>query len=219
MSLVLNAVTFTYRGASRPVLHDVNLTVRHGEVVALMAPSGAGKSTLLAIAGVLLAPDEGTVQIDGIARTPKHDGAMLGASVAWIPQSANLLPRRSAIDNVALVALAHGHRRKEARSLAVGHLASVGITDGLDRRAGSLSGGEAQRVAIARAMAFEPSVLLVDEPTASLDHSTAMVVAKALEVASSRSAVLIATHDPAVADVCDRVLRIVDGALRTEVPA
>lgn len=213
MSLELSDVTFTYPRAESPILRKISLTVRAGEAVAVMGPSGTGKSTLLSLAGLLLSPDSGEVRVNGILRTPRDASAVLGRDLGWILQSVNLLPRRSILDNVALSALAMGETREAAHARAREMLERVGLDPDAARDARTLSGGEAQRVGVARALLAGPSVVLADEPTANLDGATAASVARHLFAARGDVALLVATHDPRIAEMADRVLLIDDGAL------
>lgn len=205
MSLELSGVTFAYPRAERPVVVGCDLTVERGESVALVGPSGVGKSTLLALAGLLLQPQAGTVRIDGNVRTTR-DLSRSADDVSWILQSVNLLPRRSVADNVALPGIVSGLRREDAHARAAQLLERVGLAGLDDRDARTLSGGQAQRVGIARALMPSPCVLLADEPTANLDPETALAVGSSLMAATSNTALLIATHDPQIAGLCDRVL-------------
>lgn len=214
MSLRLVDVAFTYPGADRAVLYGVDLAVDAGEAVALMGASGRGKTTLLNVAGLLAPPSSGRVEIDGRACSVRDRRAQ---RIAWILQSVNLLPRRSALDNVALPALAAGASPSVAETHAADLLRGVGL-DPWDRRdARTLSGGEAQRVGLARALVSRPSVLLADEPTANLDARTAEMVAEALVSVSDHTAVLLATHDERVGAMADRIVRLTpDGSLEED---
>ena len=211
MSLRLVDVAFRYAGADRAVLDGVNLTVASGESVALMGASGRGKTTLLNVAGLLAAPTTGRVEIDGVACSVQDRHRL---RIAWILQSVNLLPRRSALDNVALPALAAGSTSGAAWATSSELLVSVGLDPSDQRDARTLSGGEAQRVALARALISRPSLLLADEPTANLDARTADVVAEALFATAGHTAVLLATHDERIGAMADRIVRIrPDGSL------
>ncbi len=213
MSLELRAVRFRYPGGDRDILADVDLVVARGESVAVMGPSGRGKSTLLGVAGLFLTPQAGEVVIDGTARTVRDAPELLGTTVAWVLQTVNLLPRRSVLDNVALPLLADGADRASATARAREMLATVELDDG-DQQARTLSGGQAQRAGVARALMAAPAVLLADEPTANLDAPTAALVARALFRACADVALVVTTHDEAIAAYADRVVRIGD-----EVPA
>lgn len=215
MSLTLDRIRFQYPGGP-PVLMDANLTVRAGESVAVMAPSGAGKSTALAIAGLLLPPSHGRVLIGGVVADAKRARRHLGSTIAWLPQSVNLLPRRTVIDNVMLAGLSRGIDRHRARIDAHAHLERVDLAMAAGRQARTLSGGEAQRAGIARALVTSPALVIADEPTASLDDATAVLVAHLLVSAARGTTLLIATHDTRVADVVDRVV-VLRGGVFTEV--
>lgn len=207
MSVELSKVGVTYPGSTRPVLVDLDLVVPTGTSLALMGPSGTGKSTALAVAGLLLAPTTGEVRINGRLRTVRDATEVLRREVAWVLQSVNLLPRRTAVDNVLLPVLAAGGRRDEAYDDAVALLHRVGVEDPA-QVARTLSGGQAQRVGVARALAARPSVIVADEPTANLDAATGREVARALLSAAAGTTVLLATHDRAVAALADAVLEL-----------
>ena len=207
MSLELRGVSLAYPGARHPVLSGLDLSVPTGTSVALMGPSGSGKSTALAVAGLLLAPDSGEVWISGRRRTVRDAPEVLRGELSWVLQTVNLLPRRTALDNVLLPALAAGRRRSEAREEAVELLGRVGI-DAPDQVARTLSGGQAQRVGVARALMSGPAVLVADEPTANLDVDTARDVARILLDAARGTTVLLATHDLEIARMTDSVLEL-----------
>jgi len=216
MSVVLENVRFSYPGNARPIIDGAWLEVKAGEHVAVVAPSGEGKTTLLALAGLLLVPDGGSVWIDG-SRVDRRSSRMLSRLVTWLPQTVSLLPRRSVIDNVALAGLARGRVRDVALYAdATARLAEVGIVEGLERHARTLSGGEAQRAGIARALMTNPHVIIADEPTANLDESNARAVARALLGSTEGPSVIVATHDPAVASHADRIVRLRGGRLTEE---
>ena len=163
MSLELLGVRKSF--GRQAVLRGVDLTVEPGQFVALIGHSGCGKSTLLNIAGGLLAPDSGTVQLDGVAVTgPGPDRAM-------VFQNYSLLPRLSLVDNV-LVAVRAARPKSRSDELAERYLSAVGLWDHRDKRPGQVSGGMQQRAAVARAFAVEPRVLLLDEPFAAVDALT-----------------------------------------------
>ncbi|UTT59303.1 ABC transporter ATP-binding protein [Cellulosimicrobium cellulans] len=188
------------------MLEDVSLSVADGESVAVMAPSGQGKSTLLAIAGLLLTPQQGQVRLDDDVVSAALGRRLRGDRIQLILQSVNLLPRRSVLDNVVLPALAHGLDRIEAEERAIRLLDAVGVRLP-DRPARTLSGGQAQRVGVARALVTQPRLVLADEPTANLDAATATDVARVL-LTTTRTSTLVATHDPSVAELADRVVTL-----------
>lgn len=215
MSLTLESISFRYEGGPA-LLDEASLDVGPGQSVAVMAPSGAGKSTALAIAGLLLAPHGGKVLHGGQEVHARGASRRLGSTVAWLPQTVSLLPRRTVIDNVMLAALSRGADRTTARVEAERRLRSVELAEMAVREARTLSGGEAQRVGIARAMVSGPGLLIADEPTASLDGATALRVARALLTATAGTTLLLATHDASVAALADRVVVLSGGVFHEE---
>lgn len=202
------------------VLQGVDLQVKKGEVVALVAPSGAGKSTLLHIAGLLDTPDAGTVAIGGRDMTRLGDRkrtAVRRDEVGFIYQFHHLLPEFSAIENIVLPQLANGKSQGEATARALDLLSRVGIAERADHRPAALSGGEQQRVAFCRALANQPALLLADEPTGNLDPETSDRVFGALMdlVRGTGLAAVIATHNMELAARMDRIVRLTAGKLKT----
>jgi lipoprotein-releasing system ATP-binding protein len=220
-ALSLDGVEKTYhagRPNAVPVLKGATLLLRPGEIVALVAPSGAGKSTLLHIAGLLEAPDAGTVAIGGADATRAGDAARTALRrdrIGFVYQFHHLLPEFTAAENVALPQRAAGRTRDEAAQRSEELLSALGLAHRLTHRPAELSGGEQQRVAIARALANRPALLLADEPTGNLDPATAsLVFGELLGLArDSGLAALIATHNPDLAARMDRVLHLRDGVL------
>ena len=203
------------------VLQGVNLQVRAGEMVALVAPSGAGKSTLLHIAGLLDTADTGEVEIGGEAATGLGDRrrtALRRRAIGFVYQFHHLLPEFSALENVVLPQLANGVPRREAGARAQELLGEVGIADRADHRPAAMSGGEQQRVAFCRALANRPGLLLADEPTGNLDPGTWDQFFAALErlVRGEGLAALIATHNLELAERMDRVVRLDKGEVVTQ---
>lgn len=200
------------------VLRGADLCLSAGEIVALVAPSGAGKSTLLHIAGLLDAPDAGTVEIGGQTFSGKSDRRRTAArrqDVGFIYQFHHLLPEFNALENVVLPQLANAVSRKDADARARQLLDRVGVAGRADHRPAALSGGEQQRVAFCRALANAPRVLLADEPTGNLDPATSDQVFSTLMqlVRETGLSALIATHNMELAARMDRVLRLEDGVL------
>lgn len=198
------------------VLRGVDLSVKPGEVVALVAPSGAGKSTLLHIAGLLDTPDAGQVRIGGEDVTGLGDRrrtAIRRNDVGFIYQFHHLLPEFSALENIVLPQLANGAGQRAAETRARDLLGRVGIADRADHRPAALSGGEQQRVAFCRALANQPRLLLADEPTGNLDPETSDRVFAALMelVRDTGLAALIATHNLELAARMDRTVRLDTG--------
>jgi len=206
-----------HQGETRlDILNGASLSVRAGEMKALVGPSGSGKSTLLNIAGLLEQPDSGTVFIDGIdsARLRSAKRTLLRRQhIGFVFQFHRLLPEFSALENVMIPQMLAGLDKFEASDRAAQLLAMVGLQDRVDHRPGLLSGGEQQRVAIARAVANAPRVLLADEPTGNLDPDTAKDVFGHLAAITraTRTAALVVTHNQQLALNMDSILTIENG--------
>lgn len=205
-----------------PVLADANLKLFEGEMVAIVAPSGAGKSTLLHLLAALDTPTSGTVYFASKAIETIHDTKLAefrNRAVGFLWQRHQLLPDFTAAENVAMPLLMRGEDFAGALETARKWLSETGLADRAGHRAGELSGGEQQRVAIARALITNPSVLLADEPTGDLDEQNAWAVFELLQRLhrTHRLTSLIATHNLALADRCDRILGLEHGVLRTRV--
>jgi ABC-type lipoprotein export system ATPase subunit len=220
-ALAVRDVTHRYSESSPAVLSGVTLRIEAGETVALMGPSGSGKTTLLTILGLLITPSEGTVELDG-AGVPRGGPSLArirAERFGWVFQTANALPRRTALDNAALGLLVRGETRAGAREKAAAALDAVGVAGLAQKEARQLSGGELQRVCIARALAARPSFILADEPTGQLDHATTLdVTAALLRNRPEGTAVILATHDAEVARQCDRLIRVIDGHVEEAAP-
>jgi lipoprotein-releasing system ATP-binding protein len=202
------------------VLMDANLSLREGEMVAIVAPSGAGKSTLLHLLAALDTPTSGTVYFDSKAIGKSEDAALAefrNRGVGFLWQRHHLLPDFTAAENVAMPLLLRGEPFAKAVTTARKWLAEVGLENRADHRAGELSGGEQQRVAMARALVTGPAVLLADEPTGDLDEQNAWAVFELLERLhrAHQLTSLIATHNLALAARCDRILGLEHGILQT----
>ena len=201
--------------ATVQALDDVFLTVRPGELVAVVGPSGAGKSSLLAAAGALTTPDSGTITINGTDLATLNSAARARfrlRNIGFVFQSGNLIPALTAGEQLELVhRMAFGKKNFDPREL----LAAVGMDHKLKSRPDQLSGGERQRVGIARALVTRPPLLLVDEPTAALDRrrSQEVVALLARETAERGVATVMVTHDHDVLPHCHRVVEMVDGRL------
>jgi lipoprotein-releasing system ATP-binding protein len=218
--LVLRGVHRTYSSEAGDlrVLRGVDLTLRAGEIVALVAPSGVGKSTLLHIAGLLDRPDQGAVLVEGKDAGSLPDNARTAIrrdTIGFVYQFHHLLSEFTALENVALPRMIAGHARRDAEKRGAELLGAFGLGDRMRHLPGKLSGGEQQRVAIARALANKPRVLLADEPTGNLDVETAETVFAELtaRVRDVGVAALIATHNPDLAARMDRTVRILDGRI------
>jgi len=203
------------RRGGRNVVDGVSLEVAGGEVVGLVGPSGSGKSTTLLLLAGLEPPDAGVVRLDGedlAGLGERGRQALRRDRLALVFQGYGLLSLLTARENVELP-FRVARRDPAAAATAAGRwLGLLGLADRVDQRTDELSGGERQRVALARALAVEPEVLLVDEPTAELDEESRDRAVGLLRDAADRgAAVVVATHDPEVVDLCDRVVRLVDG--------
>jgi putative ABC transport system ATP-binding protein len=213
------AVARTYlRGAiAVPVLEAVDLELAEGEWVAILGPSGSGKSTLLNILGLLDRPDAGIYELAGedvsdIGDTRRAE--LRNRRIGFVFQSFNLLPRTSALENVAAPLLYRGVRRAARLDRAYDALERVGLADQVDYEPGQLSGGQLQRVAVARALVGEPALLLADEPTGNLDsRSGAEVMELFSALHQSGTTVLMITHDPTVAARAQRRMVLSSGRL------
>jgi lipoprotein-releasing system ATP-binding protein len=202
------------------VLADASLKLYEGEMVAVVAPSGAGKSTLLHLLAALDTPTSGKVYFGSNAIETNQDAALANfrnRAIGFLWQRHQLLPDFSAAENVAMPLLLRGESLVTTLETARKWLAEVGLAERADHRAGELSGGEQQRVAIARALVTGPAVLLADEPTGDLDEQNAWAVFELLQRLhrTHRLTSLIATHNLALAERCDRILGLEHGVLRT----
>ncbi|MGC9955206.1 MAG: ABC transporter ATP-binding protein [Rhizomicrobium sp.] len=219
-ALRLDAVARTYKEGEGQleVFRNVNLTLAPGELVALVGPSGAGKSSLLHMAGLLEAPSAGEIVIAGALASSLSDAERTRIrrdTIGFVYQAHHLLPEFTALENVVIPQLIAGKRRKDAEAEAARLLTMMGLENRLTHRPSQLSGGEQQRVAIARALANKPRLLLADEPTGNLDSRTATGVFDALVaiVRAEGLAVLVATHNLALAAKMDRALILHEGRL------
>lgn len=198
------------------VLRGVDLSVAKGELVAIMGASGAGKTTLLEILGTLSRPSSGSLLIEGTDVTALGDrdlAAFRGRRIGFVFQAHHLLPEFTALENVMIPALIAGRSTSQARTRATELLTRLGLGDRLGHKPSELSGGEQQRTAIARALINDPAVLLADEPTGNLDSVTKEEIhSLLLELRRELGqTIVIVTHDPALAGICDRTLVMRDG--------
>ncbi|MCU7884060.1 MAG: ABC transporter ATP-binding protein [Candidatus Thiodiazotropha sp. (ex Lucinoma annulata)] len=204
-------------GIELAVIHDIDLAVSEGEFIAIMGPSGSGKSTLLNIIGCLDIADRGRYQLDGQTvdpGIPHHLARLRARYIGFVFQSFNLIPTRSALDNVALPLLYQGMTRSARNSRARSALQRVGVADRSAHLPSQLSGGQQQRVAIARALVNQPRLLIADEPTGALDsHNSSQVMTLFRELHDEGHTLVMVTHDPAIGERADRVVILSDGAV------
>jgi putative ABC transport system ATP-binding protein len=217
---IIEARNLVLSFGSTPALRGASLTVRRGEIVAVMGPSGSGKSTLLHCLAGILVPDQGEAWYGGQRLDTLSDdrrSALRRDRFGFVFQSGQLVPELTAEENVALPLLLSGTRRAPAMTAARKWFAVLGL-DGLEsRRSGELSGGQAQRVALARGLVAVPEVLFADEPTGSLDSVSGELVMDLLVAAARehRTTVVLVTHDARVAAYADREVVVRDGRVST----
>ena len=198
-------------------LRDVSLTIRAGDFLSIVGPSGSGKSTMLGLLGVLDLPTSGVVRVDDVDVGTLDDAGrsrLRGDAIGFVFQQFHLIPHLSAQANVETALLYRGHSRGERTDRARAALERVGLGPRADHRPVQLSGGEQQRVALARAIVTDPLLVLADEPTGALDSKNAANVMDIFEsLHSPTRAVVMVTHDLAVADRADRRVSMLDGAI------
>ena len=200
-----------------PALDDVSLAIQPGEFVAIVGPSGSGKSTMMNILGCLDRPTHGSYRLDGTPVADLDDdglAALRSRTIGFVFQSYNLLPRTTALDNVATPLLYQGVGRSERVRRARVALERLGLGDRADHEPTELSGGQQQRVAVARAIVTEPALILADEPTGNLDsHAGAEVIALLRELHRAGRTIVLITHDQEVARSADRQIHLLDGRI------
>ena len=200
-----------------PVLKDVSLSVEEGEYVAIMGPSGSGKTTLMNIIGCLDLPTSGSYELSGqdvLACKDRELADVRLNSIGFVFQSFHLLPRESALENVALPLIYAGVKKADREKRAAAALERVGLADRVDFKPTQLSGGQKQRVAIARAMVNNPKILLADEPTGALDSKSGKQIMELFERLNEECVTIVMiTHDAKIASYAKRVIRIIDGEI------
>lgn len=210
-------------GQSVDALKGVNGQIKRGEMVALCGPSGSGKSTLLNILGLLDMDYQGQINIDGKAYPTEQIAAarFRRQSLGFVFQRFNLVPVMTALENVAYPLMLNQCTKLEQQTRAQDMLERVGLGEYIHHRPDNLSGGQQQRVAIARALVHNPSLVIADEPTASLDSHTANLVIDIMKELGHEmgTTFIVATHDPRMAQRCDRVIELIDGQLALQAEA
>lgn len=203
-----------------PVLKGINLDINKSEFVALMGPSGSGKSTLMNIVGCLDTLTSGSYILNGkdVSKLPDNDLADIrNQEIGFVFQQFNLLPRLSALENVALPLIYAGVPKKERTERALEMLAKVNLADRSHHKSNELSGGQIQRVAIARALVNNPSIILADEPTGNLDTKTSAEIMNLLtEIHNLGNTVVLVTHEEDIAAYAKRVVRLRDGLIESD---
>lgn len=202
-------------------LDGINLTVEHGEFLAIVGQSGSGKSTLMNMLGLLDIPTSGTYILDGVDVKDMTDDELSeirNKEIGFIFQGFNLIPSLTAVENVELPLVYRGMKKDQRNKLALEALERVGLSHRLDHLPKQMSGGQQQRVAIARAVAARPPIILADEPTGNLDSHSGVEVMKILhELHEEGRTVILITHDNDIANEAQRVIRIQDGQIISDI--
>ncbi len=202
------------------VLKGIDLDIKRGEYVAIMGPSGSGKSTLMNLLGCLDTPTAGSYLLNGKDVSQMTDDELAdirNTEIGFVFQTFNLLPRTTALDNVALPMIYAGQSKKVREERAAEVLTDVGLADRMDHKPNQLSGGQRQRVAVGRALVNKPSIILADEPTGNLDSKTGTeIMALFDEIHSKGNTVIIVTHEEDIAAHAKRVIRLRDGIIESD---
>ena len=201
-------------------LRSITMTIQKNEYVALMGPSGSGKSTLMNLIGCLDSPTKGHIAVNGqdVSRLEDDElAAVRNKEIGFIFQTFNLMPRMSALDNVALPLIYAGVGKKERQQRAADMLELVGLGDRMDHQPNELSGGQRQRVAIARALINRPAIVLADEPTGNLDSTTSNEIMDILsKIHEAGNTVIVVTHEHEIALSAHRIITLKDGLIETD---
>lgn len=202
------------------VLKGIWLSIEKGEYVALMGPSGSGKSTLMNILGCLDTPTSGEYILNGRDVSKLSDGELAdirNKEIGFVFQTFNLMPRTTALDNVALPMIYAGIEKSKRRERATEVLELVGLGDRMMHKPNELSGGQRQRVAVARALVNHPSIILADEPTGNLDSKTSYeIMALFNEIHQKGNTVILVTHEEDIAQHAHRIIRLRDGLIDSD---
>ena len=201
-------------------LRSVTIDVHKNDYVALMGPSGSGKSTLMNLLGCLDTPSGGTYLLDGVNVSSMDDAELAevrNKRIGFVFQTFNLLPRMTALDNVALPLVYGGMKKSERLKKAREVLAAVGLGDRVDHKPNELSGGQRQRVAIARALVNDPSIILADEPTGNLDSRTSYEIMELFEnIHKAGNTIILVTHEPDISLHAHRIIKLKDGLVESD---
>jgi putative ABC transport system ATP-binding protein len=201
-------------------LKDVTISVNKGEYVAFMGPSGSGKSTLMNIVGCLDTPSTGKYILNGqdVSEMSENElAAVRNKEIGFVFQTFNLLPRQSALENVALPLIYAGYSKKERTEIAMKTLKGVGLDNRALHKPNELSGGQRQRVAVARALVNEPSILLADEPTGNLDTKTSYEIMDLFDQLHKKgNTIVMVTHEDDIAQYAHRIIRLRDGVVESD---
>jgi len=201
-------------------LRSIDIQINQGEYVALMGPSGSGKSTLMNLLGCLDSPSGGEFWLNGIRVAGMNDDELAevrNKQIGFVFQTFNLLPKLTALENVALPLVYAGVSRQERLKRAAAVLESVGLSERKDHRPNELSGGQRQRVAIARALINDPAIILADEPTGNLDSKTSHEIMGILDDIHRRgNTIILVTHEPDIAEFAERIVRLKDGLVESD---
>lgn len=202
------------------VLKGIDLQINKGEYVALMGPSGSGKSTLMNLLGCLDTPTSGTYILNGKDVSQMQDDELAeirNKEIGFVFQTFNLLPRTTALDNVALPMIYAGYSKSQRNERATEVLKQVNLADRMDHQPNQLSGGQRQRVAVARALVNKPSIILADEPTGNLDSKTSIEIMKLFgDIHASGNTVILVTHEEEIAAYANRIIRLRDGLIESD---
>jgi len=218
----IKAITRDFQLGSETVnvLKGIDLLINKGEYVALMGPSGSGKSTLMNILGCLDTPTSGSYILNGkqVSEMPDNELAEIrNKEIGFVFQTFNLMPRTTALDNVALPMVYAGFSKNDRNERATEVLTQVGLADRMDHKPNQLSGGQRQRVAVGRALVNKPSIILADEPTGNLDSKTSVEIMKLFgEIHANGNTVILVTHEEDIADHAHRIIRLRDGVIEND---
>lgn len=201
-------------------LQDINISVNKGEYVAFMGPSGSGKSTLMNIVGCLDTPSGGTYILNkqDVSEMSENElAAVRNKEIGFVFQTFNLLPRQSALENVALPLIYAGYSKKQRTEIAMEALRGVGLENRAFHKPNELSGGQRQRVAVARALVNEPSILLADEPTGNLDSKTSYEIMDLFDQLHQKgNTIVMVTHEDDIVQYAHRIIRLRDGLIESD---